>query len=301
MKWKTFLFFTIIILLGRANLALGFGVSPPWVQADHLVPGSHYEQDIYLSQPEPLVPLNIEVVIDGPDIENWIQIKPGKSFTMPAALQYPMRVIIDIPKDAGYDVYQGKIRVRAVGEGGGQVALLTGAIIDVRLGVSGEEYSDFQLKEVAVKNIEEGWPIKVYIKLENLGNVKVRPSKVLVKIYDQYRQKIVQSGEATDMGWVESFKKGEVVAKLSTKLGIGEYWAEIEIFKKGESILKDIRGFKIVPKGTIKPYPIFLGISIYAWAAILVAILIVIIGFKFGFWGKILRKLGIKITIERKR
>lgn len=302
MKWKIPLFWVMIwfLFLGWTNSALAFGISPPWVYADYLIPGSHYEQDIYLTQAEPEHPLKIEARTDQSEIKNWISFEPGEDFIIPAGIQqFPMRVVVNVPKDAGYETYQSKIRIRAISEGEGQVAVLVGGIVDVRLGVSGEEYSDFNLKDFKVNDIEEDWPVKVLIKLENLGNVKIRPSKVHINIYDQYYKELLESGDAVDMNWVEPFEIGEVEAEMPVKLDIGEYWAEVEIYKKGELVLKDKRYFNVFERGTIKPYITFLGISIYIWIAILAAILFLVAGFKFGFWRKILNKFGINIIIQK--
>lgn len=303
MRFKIPLILIIVFLscLGWADLALSFGISPPRVFNDHLVPGAHFEQTIILTQAEPKQPLKIKVIIDAPEIEDWIEIQPGKEFTIPSGRQqFPMRVIVNVPKDAGYDTYQGTITVRAIsGERKGQITILTGAVANIRLVVSGEEFSDFKLRGIKVSNIEEGDPIRVIIELENLGNVKVRPSKVYLRIFDQYHQSLLESGEATDMNWVEPFEKGKVTAKMPTKLGIGEYWAEIEIYKKGELLIEDKRKFHIVEKGTIKPYLTFLGRSIWFWILILGIILAGFTSIKFKLWKKLLEKLGISIKVEK--
>lgn len=287
-------------MLGKAGSVLAFGISPPWVHADHLVPGSHYEQIIYLTQANPQEPLDIEVMMDPSETNSWFKFEPGNTFAIPAgAQQFPMKVIIDVPEDAGYETYNTRIRVRAMSGGEGQVAVLVGGIIDARLIVSGEEFSDFQIKSVKVKDIEEGWPIKVFIKMENLGNVKTRPSRVHVNVYDQYQSDLLESSDASDISWLESFKTGEVVAQAKTKLDIGSYWAEVEVYKKGELASKEKLTFRVLERGTIKPYPVFLGISIYTWAAVLFAVLLLAAGFKLRVWKKILNRIGLNITIQK--
>jgi len=302
MKFKISLILLLVfflLLFSWVNLAFGFGISPPRVFNDHLIPGAHFEQTITLTQARPETPLKIEVIIDAPEIEDWIEIKPGKSFIIPAGVQqFPMKVSVSVPKDAGYATYQGKLTIRAIpAEGGeGQIAVVTGAVADIQLRVSGEEFSDFRLKGVDTPNIEEGDPIKVVMKLENLGNVKVRPSRVYLRIFDQYGQGVVEEGEATGMNWIEPFKTGKVIAKMPNKLSIGEYWAEIEIYKDGELVLLDKRKFHVVEKGALGK--IF---GLYWWCWVLVAgvILAGILTWKLKLWGKALAKLGIRIKVEK--
>lgn len=299
MRFTIFLISIICFLLffSGADLVLAFGVSPPLILNDHLVPGARFEQTVFLTQPDALQPLNIEIDIEASEIQDWLTIVPGTRFTIPAGKrQFPMQVMVQIPKDAAYETYQGDVVVKALTGGGGQITILTGAIVQLRLRVSGEEFSDFKLRKVKVPDIEEESPIKVVIELENLGNVKIRPSKVLLEIYDQYQSKLLETGEVINLGFIESFEKGEVEGEMPTKLRAGEYWAVIDIYKQGESILKEKRYFKIVEKGKLGK---FFGLPLWAWILIIVLLIGGFLSVKFGLAGKMLRKLGINIKVER--
>jgi len=296
-KISLILIITSLFLLLAADFAFGFGVSPPRIINDHLIPGAHFEQTIILTQAEPDRPLKIRVVMQAPDIEDWLTLEPGREFTIPEGIQqFPLKVSIDVPKDTAYERYEGEFIVEALTGGEGQVSIITGAVVQLRLRVSGEEYADFKLRGIDVPNIEQGDPVKVKIKLENLGNVKIRPSKVFVRIFDQYQKKLLEKGEAVNMGYVKPFEKGEVIAELPAKLEIGEYWAEVDIYKQEQLLLKDKRYFKVVEKGQLGT---FLGLKIWLWGIIVGIILIIIVGFKFGLWKKILAKFGIVIKVEK--
>lgn len=287
---------SVFCLLG-ADLALGFGVSPPRIINDHLIPGAHFEQTIILTQADPDRPLRIRVVMQAPEIEDWLTLEPGMDFIIPEGKQqFPLKVSIDVPEDAAYENYEGEFIVEALAGGEGQVAILVGAVVQFRLRISGEEYADFKLKGVSALDIEEGEPIKVAIRLENLGNVKIRPSKVFLRIFDRHQQELLEKGEATEMEFVKPFETGKVIAKLPTKLGIGEYWAEIDIYKNEKSIFKDERHFKIVEKGTLG---LILGMPVWFWALIGGIILAAFLSFKLGLWKIILAKFGVAIKVEK--
>ena len=66
-----FVFFTFQNSVAQA----GFGVSPASVTNKNLVPGSFYEQDIFLVQSKPNEDLNAVVVIDAGVANSWIKIK----------------------------------------------------------------------------------------------------------------------------------------------------------------------------------------------------------------------------------
>jgi len=235
----------------------GFGISPPRIWNDRLLPGSHFEQTITLTRSEPKEPVQITVEIDAPEIKDWIKIAQGEKFTFPAGQQqFPMTVIVDIPEDAGYSTYYGKMTIKAAPVGPeGQVRVALGAQADIRLRVSGEEFSDFKIRSVNIPDLEEGWPIKFVVQLENLGNVKVRPSRVYLEIFDNFHQEKLKSGEITQMSWVEAFKVGKSEGELAVDLKSGQYWADYEIYKDEEIVLKDKIRFNVHLPGTLVPPP----------------------------------------------
>ena len=228
----------------------GFGVSPPYVNNNRLTPGSHYEKTIYLVRGTPTEELTAEVTIDAPEIKDWITIEKGLRFPLPKGVQqFPMKVMIDVPSDAAYGSYQGYIRVRVIPSGGseGQVATLLGARIDISLAVTEKGFSDFRVRGISVPNVEKRSPLVVLINLENTGNIKIRPSKVHLDVYDLNHVKILKSGDITETGWVGPFETRQIEGKLPIDLALGEYWADVTVYKEGESLGANKIYFKVVP------------------------------------------------------
>lgn len=258
----------------------GFGISPPRVWNDYLVPGSHFEQSITLTRSNPDNPIEIIIEIEAPEIKNWIKIDKGERFVYPAgSQQFPITVIIDVPEDAGYSIYYGKMNIKTAPiEGEGQVAIALGAVVDFKLKVSGEKFSDFKSRGVSIPDFEEGWPLKFVVSLENLGNVKVRPSRVHLEIFDDYHQTKLQTGDIVQMSWVESFKVGNSQGEIAVDLKTGTYWAEYEVYKNDEMILKEKLRFSVVPPGTLKPPPLWNRIKNFITASPLRIIIFTFIG-----------------------
>jgi len=217
----------------------GFGISPPFVKNFHLSPGSHYEQEIVFSRADAKGDSKVEVTIaDAPEIEKWISIDKGMSFLLPdGQKQTPMKVLIDVPKDAKFANYQGKIRVKVLpagGTGGGEaVSIVLGGEISVNLTVTPEQFYDFIVKLFGITEVEQGRPVKVLISIENKGNVAAAPTNVHLDIYDQY-MRLITSGDDTNLELVPSFETKDIFAKFSAKLAIGYYWGDIKIFKGDE-------------------------------------------------------------------
>src|SRR3989344_3360725 len=70
-----------------------FGISPPFLNADHLVPGAAYEQVIYLVQDHPDVDIPIKATLTVPEsIKSWITIDKGFDFVIPQGTrQFPVK------------------------------------------------------------------------------------------------------------------------------------------------------------------------------------------------------------------
>ncbi|MBI1888545.1 MAG: hypothetical protein HYS15_01230 [Candidatus Spechtbacteria bacterium] len=305
-----FVIFSFLLLfhIGAGEVQAGFGISPSSFWNDHLSPGVHYEQDIYLVQGNPEADVKATVALENAEeIKDWITIHPGKEFIIPKGVQqFPMRVIVDVPKDAGYAIYKGKIRVTATSFGGGEgkgsgVSLILGALADIKLTVTSEKISDFKVKSVRMPDIEEGWPIQIQVKLENLGNIKVRPTKIMLVLYDQGHGKELERGEAETTEWVNSFESGTIHATMTTKLGIGSYFGDFEIYKGESVVARDRQRFSIVLKGTLEHWPRFFGISVAWWAGGMGIVLTIFAGIKFNLPGKFLRKFGIEMVRVKKK
>ena len=252
-----FIIFWSLVLIPN-DFAFGFGVSPPYINSQILKPGSRFESTVYLSRSDLFSDAIAEVSIDDSEISSWITIKQGKSFILPKDEKLvPMTVIIDVPSDAEYKNYLGYIRVISLPmtetKEKGQVAIVSGARIDLNLTVTEKGFPDFKIKGVNVPNFEKGDNFVFLMILDNTGNVRIRPSKVKVDIYDLNREKIIAGGEVTEMDFVEPFQSRQIQGSFPVDIEVGEYWADITVYKEELPAGDPFKVFfKVVPQGTLR-------------------------------------------------
>lgn len=296
---KKFITITCLLLaFGFAREAMaGFGISPPYLKNTQLTPGSKYEQTITLLRSSAEDELRAEVKINAPEIASWITIDKGNEFALPKGMvQVPMVITVNVPKNAELGNYKGSINVRISSGANAKngVAIALGARIDVDLSLTNVSNADFIVRIAAIKNIEMlkwpwNWPIfnfflhrvPVVLNIENIGNVKTGPSKISLEIFDLSRNRVLESKINSDIDEIDPFSSKEVTAYFRTKLGLGQYWGRIKVYKE-ETIVNSYEiAFTIG-----KPGEFGQKLGIYPWVlagiylAVIISILTILIYFR---------------------
>lgn len=253
--FPSFLLALIALFAGASAARAGFGISPPYVKNNQIIPGSHYEQKIVLLRSSADEDLMAEASVVAPDIAGWISIDKSERFLMPKGqLQVPMIVNIDPPADAEIGNYKGYINVRiapATENNSGGVAIALGARIDVDLTLTNVTFSDFIVRLVSIPDVERlgkpwNWKyiapifdrffykIRVAMNIQNTGNVEIAPSRVHLDVYDLTENKLLESLDDKSMKKIKAFSTEQTEADFATKLPAGQYWAKLKVYKNNE-------------------------------------------------------------------
>jgi hypothetical protein len=274
-----------------------FGITPPYVRNTSLTRNSTYEQQILLVRGNPNTDLLAEVVIDAPEIQDWIEIVEGVPIKLPRGEQkIPMTVRVKVPDDAEYRDYSGKIRIRTIPDGDGVaegvVSISLGAQVDVDLTVIDRVIEDFRVRKISVSDLNEGkkigWlyfpgKINFAMLIENTGNVNIAPSEVSFRIFDRSGAVLLEETSHTGrLKKIEPYATEEIVANLPTRLPPGGYIVRYSI-KNGEEVKQEGElNLSILPAGTLQTAGYgFGGLSIPHKVSILLPIFAVIITLLF--------------------
>ncbi len=296
---KSFCIAILLFVILGADLALaGFGVTPPYVRNTSLTRNSTYEQQILLVRGDPNVPLKATVVVDAPEILDWIEIVEGTEFELPRGEQkVPMTIRVKVPEDAEFKNYTGAIRIKtgAVDDevSAGAVNISLGAQVDIDLSVIDKEIKDFRIRKINISDLNEGhkfaWlyfpgKIRFGMLLENTGNIDVAPSKVAFKIYDATGNVLLE--DVRNKGKIEKvapYATEEIVAELPTRLPAGTYIARYQIFNDDEVKQEGEVNLNILPYGTLQIAGFgFLGLSLAHQVSVILPILALLALLLFG-------------------
>lgn len=268
----------VYLAFGTLTAFASFGITPPYVRNTSLTRNSTYEQQILLVRGDPNMPLNAQIVVDAPEIQDWIEIVEGNTILLPRGEQkVPMTVRIKVPSDADYKEYEGKIRIRTqptndqVAEG--VVSISLGAQVDINLNVIDRVIEDFRVRKIDVTDLDAGhkfgWlyfpgKINFTMSLENTGNVDIAPSKVQFRIYDRTGAVLLEETQHTGkLKKIAPYATEDVVAHLPTRLPAGSYMARYAIYNNEEIKQEGELNLSILPYGTLQTAGYgFFGLSI---------------------------------------
>lgn len=257
----------LYLAFGTLTAYASFGITPPYVRNTSLTRNSTYEQQILLVRGDPNMPLNAQIVVDAPEIQDWIEIVEGTTILLPRGEQkVPMTVRIKVPADADYREYEGKIRIRTqptndqVAEG--VVSISLGAQVDINLNVIDRVIEDFRVRKIDVSDLDAGhkfgWlffpgKINFTMSLENTGNVNIAPSKVQFRIYDRTGAVLLEETKHTGkLKKIAPYATEDVVANLPTRLPAGSYMARYAIYNNEEIKQEGELNLSILPYGTLQ-------------------------------------------------
>lgn len=288
-------------MLCASYVQAGFGISPPFVRTKQpIFPGSHFEQKITLLRSDAEEELVARISVEAPDIAGWITVKQGLEFDLPPGkLQVPMIVTVDVPDSAAVGNYQGHLNIQIVPKNrntGGGVAIALGARVDIDLEVTDVAFIDFVIKRITIPEFEKlrkpwNWKIFSYfferleavMKIENVGNVAVAPSKVHIDVYDLTEKRLLESYDDKSIAKIEPFSTKSVKASFPTKLGVGEYWAKIRVYKENKIIHNDKIIFAVKPAGSInngRPLGVWPWVLMGSYITLILVFIVVLVWLK---------------------
>ena len=225
-KFVIFGLLTTVFFLstGVSAVFAGFGITPPYVKNTSLTRNSTYEQQILLVRGDTNVAQKAEIVVDAPEIQDWIEIIEGYEIKMPKGTQkVPMTVRVTVPSDAEFKDYQGSIRIRTLPDdnqvAAGAVSISLGALVDIDLSVIDRVIKDFRIRRISVGDLNEGakfaWlffpgKIRFNMMIENTGNVDIAPSEVELRIFDRTGQKVFDTYDINLIVQVKSYSKKQM-------------------------------------------------------------------------------------------
>ncbi len=270
----------------QTNLAsAAFGISPPFVNSDHLLPGSRYVQTVFLVQDHPDQDTRIKAELEINDrIKSWITINNGDEIIIPKGVrQFPVNVEIRIPKSAELGLYKGSVTFVGVPDVAGQVTVALGVKLLLNLTVGTGIYREYSIPLVRFLDIEEGWSPRVYVKFYNGGNVPESLEQAVYELSDQFgavRLAFIQKNDGFEE--IPPFTTQDLTIEfpIDLHLGVGQYWGSVNLYKEGKILAHQRAVFNVLEKGSLSnPFKLALKNIEGNWIYYSIAALVLAVGF----------------------
>ncbi len=252
----TMFFAAALILLAPRVTHAAFGISPPFLNADHLVPGATFSQTIYLVQDQPNDDLGVNADLEVPDaVKSWISLDQGFHFVIPKGTrQFPVIVTVHVPSGASTSKYSGNLTFTTVPAQAGQVTIALGANLTINLTVGNNIFEQFSAPLVQLQDIEEGWNPSVLVKFQNDGNVPESFDSATFDLYDRFdavRLAYVTKSDGFPETAAFTTKEYVVQFPVDFHLGVGDYWGVVNFYQNQKLIASQKNVFHVLKAGTL--------------------------------------------------
>lgn len=302
-RFQTYIFCALLamVFLHPLFAVAGFGVTPPRVLADRLVPGATITKTIYLVQGNPEQNLDVEATIESRDIKEWISIEQGLAFTIPRGVQqYPLNVTIVVPEDAELGEYTAAVRVRtkpeasAVEGGGSGVAIALGGLIEINVTVGDDIVLEYKITSLDILDIKEREPLQAKVRISNTGNVPASPDSASFELFDKFgNQRLAfATAENEQFPRVDAFTENAVLLAfpVDTVLAVGEYWGHVKVYDEEGKVLRELRTVFNVYERTF--------LDIITSIEFIVGIIVVLVLAVFAVWKMVRKQKHISLSQE---
>jgi len=177
--FRLLILFTVLTISYNIAYSVGIGISPTNINLQQILRGGYAETRLTLTNPS-TDEVAYLVEIKG-DEASWFSFEPATSGYLPAKSSIRFKVIAEPPtfvpigNYSVYLIFYGAPTSQQQNTGAG-TKIIAGVAVPIDITISDLQIEHYILKDVITPFSEECYPIKIYLDIQNDGNVRVTPS-----------------------------------------------------------------------------------------------------------------------------
>jgi len=239
-----------------------FGVTPPRIYANNLLPDSLYQAEVILTKSSTEA-LNVTVSVDGP-LKDCILTNKEESFIMEQD-RVPLLISMKIPADIQLGATTSVIYVQAVPVEATSMTTELVFPIKIYANVSNIQRVEYSVKKVSVEHNED--VMRFSFDIDNYGNMKVRPRMIEVNIIDTDNGS-VESFTIPILDEIAPFNRDTLTYEHECNLEPGNYWVDLRATNEG-IILDDEVSLEVPGEESQKKLQANIGVMILLFIALI--------------------------------
>lgn len=250
--YKFFLWFIIFFMFSVAGQqvkasSISIGISPPYIQKDNLLVGSHYEQELVISRSNPNETVKAIITIDESSIKDWISFDPGVEISLPQGQQrVSINGIVDVPTDTKLGTYKTYARLSLQVKGvDGQISLVPAVRIDITITITDKKEGDIVIRQAEIRDFQPSEQFVMVVKAQNNGNIDDTFSRAVIDVFNLSGE-LVKTLDISEVEGVPPFSIKDVLLNFSEPgIDYGDYLAKLSVYKGDSVIYEDNLAFSV--------------------------------------------------------
>jgi hypothetical protein len=249
------------VMLVGSDADAGFGISPAKLENDKLLGGMVWEQSIIVGRsPESAnQALKIEVLIEGDQLKNMVSLESAQPLKLEAGMtQLPVKFKVTVPSGATLGKYSGSIvfnstpESAAGGSAGPSVKPFMSAKAAVSLTVTDKLIENFRLEAFSIPKTEQGEPIAINYRINNIGNTTAKITRIHVDIVKyRSRAEVLYKTDIDELRESSPFSVKNFSEKINVSLEPKLYAAVLTFYNGDKVVKKTESGFEVAGIGSM--------------------------------------------------
>lgn len=235
--------------------AVGLGISPSQIQfKNDIIRGTTINRTITLNRSESNsdILFTIEKNFKPINAANWITINNNQPITFnKGENQLLVDIRIEIPQEADNNDYAGSVRfiANSTNSDDNSVMVNLNALLTINFNISDKIIRDYTINNIEINDFEESYSLPLTISLANEGNVPAQPEKISIDIYDDQKSSFIEQLKIEELSKTTAlmpFSDGRIRLKINNNITVGQYWADVKITDKEETLYEKEIIFNVI-------------------------------------------------------
>lgn len=226
-----------LVLLSNV-CAININVDTEEINLDNVLVGGYAEKVIKITSDSDDFVLITPSAIG--DIKDWVSFEQNTEL-LNKAYPMPLKVALRPPKDIAKGVYKGLVLINAINKQSEIDYGIVTSQVKMTVGLTNQEIKQIEIRNVSIRDTEEGHPVDIFVDMANDGNVESKSN---------VRTEIGGKLFAHEIALLP-FEETEAAISINTSLKEGRHYGNVTFLLNGTFLGNFIAPFNVLKKDSL--------------------------------------------------